>query len=36
MIHRDDELAEKCEYIDERCNDCPIAAYGCTACRDLF
>lgn len=36
MIHKDEELAERHEVIDERCYDCPIFEYGCTCCRDLF
>jgi len=29
-------MAERREVIDERCYDCPIMAYGCTVCRDMF
>jgi hypothetical protein len=35
-LHKDEEMAERCEVIDERCYDCPIMAYGCTVCRDMF
>lgn len=34
--YKDEEMAERHEVIDERCYDCPIFAYGCTVCRDLF
>ena len=35
-MYKDEEMAERHEVIDERCYDCPIFAYGCTVCRDLF
>ena len=35
-LYKDEEMAGCCEVIDERCYDCPIMAYGCTVCRDMF